>query len=342
MSFADATDFEQVDPQILLGFPELVAELGGDGDSLLKAVEIDPLALRDGQAAVTCRQMAELVGTAATRLQCPDFGMQLAQRQTKAINTPLLQTLRSSRNLGEAIDHVIGHSFAHSRAAAIWVERCPHEGEVKIGHDILIEGVPDTRQAIEQILLIEYLTRLEATTGFARARRVEFRHLPVASRARYRTHFRCEALFGRAADCIVYDEKILMMPIATPNPVTRGHAMAQIRATHRIHKPPLHISVRGYLLHRLGRDACSNLDVAAALELHPRTLHRGLQREGTSFQRVKDRVRSDLLTHYLNHSNLSLSEISCRLGFSEQSAMTRFCRQWLGFSPRVWRRKMEE
>lgn len=91
--------------------------------------------------------------------------------------------------------------------------------------------------------------------------------------------------------------------------------------------------MRGLVIHLLGSERCTNEGVASELGLHARTMHRRLCSEGTSFQRVKNQVRRDLLIHYLDQTDFPIAQISERLGFAEQSAMTRFCRQCLATSP---------
>lgn len=324
--------FDRVHPCILWSFSDLVAEQGGDPDAMLRRVDIDPAA-DGGNREVSYRQMVDLVALAAAELSCPDFGMHLAKTQAGLIRTPLCQLVRNSRTLGEALENVVSHGYAHSLAAAIWLKRCASDETVMVGHDILITGSPDRRQAIEQILLIEYLTCREATGGLVRARRVEFRHQPVSPLACYRSYFGCEVLFGKPADAIVYGEQALSCPITTADPSAFRKNIAVIEASFDQREPPLRATVRGIIAHLLGSDGCTNGGVAAELAMHTRTLNRRLRQEGTSFQRIKNQVRRDLLVHYLEQTNFPVSEISERLGFAEQSAMTRFCRKWLADSP---------
>jgi AraC-like DNA-binding protein len=329
----EPSSIERGDRSILLGFPELVEELGGDSTSLLRRVTIDPTMLRRGQSEVSYRQLMDLVTIAARELDCPDFGMRLAKHQAHAIRTPLLKIVQSSATLGDALDEVVRHSYAHSLAATVWLRKSPDEETVMLGHDILIAGAQDRRQAIEQILLVEYLTCLAATAGQARARRVEFRHQPISPPARYRAYFGCEARFDQPVDAIVYGEQALSVPISTPDPTSRRQTIAGIDAAFAQHKPPLPARTRGLIVHLLGSERCSVVEVASNLGLHERTLHRTLRREGTSFQEIKNQVRRDLLIDYLDRTDFPLAQISERLGFAEQSAMTRFCRRWLGTSP---------
>lgn len=333
MDASDAVRYDRVDPRILAMFPDLVNGLGGSAEKLLLAVRIKPPVMRGEDLVVNYRQMVNLLALSATELGCVDFGMRLARLQAGAIQSPLLQVVHSSATLGEALDHVIQHSYAHSRAASIWLRPHPDDGIVMLGHDILIEGVPDKRQAIEQILLVEYLTCLAATGERAQARRVDFRHEPVADTSVYRAHFGCPVRFAQPVDAIVYDAKTLSAPIIAPDRATCSAILERISRAFVDREQPLHVKVRGLITHLLGYDDCSNLIVAAELELHPRAMHRKLAQEATSFQRIKNEVRQDLLLYYLDQTDLAFTEISERLGFSEQSAMTRFCQKWLSVSP---------
>lgn len=323
-----------MDPRILRALPDLVRDLGGDPDALMREAGGGAGVAGADDAAVSYRLMVDCVGLAAVRLHCPDFGMRLAQRQAGAIHSPLLAVVRNSRTLGDALEHVIRLGFAHSLAAALWMKRYPDEAIVRVGHDILIEGAPERRQAIEQILLIEYLTCREATGGHARARRVEFRHQPMAAPAVYRAHFGCAVRFGQDVDAIVYGEAAMACPIVAPDAAARDRAIAAIDTAFAARERPLHAQVRSEVIHRLGQAACANADVASALGVHLRTLHRRLRAEGTSFRQIKHEVRRDRLIACLDQTDLSIAQISERLGFAEQSATSRFCRQVLGEAPR--------
>ena len=81
--------------------------------------------------------------------------------------------------------------------------------------------------------------------------------------------------------------------------------------------------------------------MAAALGLHPRTLHRRLTVEGSTFRHIKDEVRRDRLRRYLEATDLDLAAISEKLGFAEQSVMTRRCNRWFALPPSALRRTLE-
>jgi len=86
-----------------------------------------------------------------------------------------------------------------------------------------------------------------------------------------------------------------------------------------------------------GETGCSIATVAQQLSLSVRTLQVRLQREGTSYQALLDKVRLDSAIHYLRASSLSVAEIAERLNFSETSAFSRFFKSRMGLTPRQMR-----
>jgi AraC-like DNA-binding protein len=330
--------FDVVHARILRFFPELVEALGGDRHALLRQVGIDPELGSEGGLAPTYRQAIQLIELAATALDCPDFGMRLAMLQGGGgMFGPLGLVMKNSRTFGEALRYASGHSYAHSLAAGIWLRR-PRSGKsLFVGHDILLDRLPNKSQAIEQLLLLGHLSAMEITGGHARVRRVHFRHQPLSSLATYRRYFGCEVRFGQSEDGVSFSERDLACPITDPDAQAYQAATAYIEAEFSRHRPPLHAHARGVIMHFLDTELCTNERVAAELKLHPRTMHRRLKTEGTSFQQIKDEVRRDLMLYYLQQTDLSFARISERLGFAEQSVMTRSCRRWFSAPPTALR-----
>jgi AraC-like DNA-binding protein len=327
--------FDVVHARVLRFFSDLVEELGGDPKILIQQAGINQGKKNaDGLVGATYRQMVGLIELAAVKLRCPDFGLRLATLQSgSGMFGPLGMVMQNSRTFGDALDYVSRHSYAHSLAARIWLRRSPLTKSVFAGHDILLDGVPNKSQAMEQILLVGHLAALEITGGRARARRVHFRHQPVSSLRTYRRNFGCAIRFGQNEDGVVFTERDLESPILAPDSGIYQAAIAFIDAKFTRHRPPLHAEARGAIMQFLGTDHCTNDRVATALKLHPRTMHRRLSAEGTSFQQIKDEVRRDVLLYYLENTKLDFAHISERLGFAEQSVMSRICNHWFSMSP---------
>ena len=64
-----------------------------------------------------------------------------------------------------------------------------------------------------------------------------------------------------------------------------------------------------------------------------RNLQRKLKNTNTSFRELLDEMRRELAKQYVNNSDVSLSEVTFLLGFSESSSFSRAYKRWHGVSP---------
>ena len=80
-------------------------------------------------------------------------------------------------------------------------------------------------------------------------------------------------------------------------------------------------------------------EMARALFLSPRTLHRRLQEEGTSLRLIRESLRQDLATEWLTKTRRPLSRIAADLGYAEPSAFYRAFMAWTGEGPRHFRQR---
>jgi AraC-like DNA-binding protein len=69
-------------------------------------------------------------------------------------------------------------------------------------------------------------------------------------------------------------------------------------------------------------------------------MQRRLAQEGTSFEVIKEEARRDLAQRYLAQPDLSMSQITLLLGYSEQASFGRSCRRWFDLSPRDMRARL--
>jgi AraC-like DNA-binding protein len=87
----------------------------------------------------------------------------------------------------------------------------------------------------------------------------------------------------------------------------------------------------------LGRELPSFEELTAALNMSPRTLRRRLEKEGTSYQKIKDNARRDVAISLLSRDQLTVSDVAERVGFSDPSAFHRSFKKWTGQSPGAYR-----
>jgi AraC-like DNA-binding protein len=82
---------------------------------------------------------------------------------------------------------------------------------------------------------------------------------------------------------------------------------------------------------------CSMDQVARALDVDRRTLHRHLADEGETFSSILHTTRAGLAERYLANERNSMTDVSQLLGFTAPSAFSRWFLQQFGKSPREWR-----
>jgi AraC-like DNA-binding protein len=98
----------------------------------------------------------------------------------------------------------------------------------------------------------------------------------------------------------------------------------------------LQVQVRSRLRLLLPEGHAAAAEVATALGMSERTLHRRLHAAGSSFRRVLEAFREAEAERLLASARLPLGEVALRLGFSDQTAWNRAFRRWKGMSPTEW------
>jgi len=78
-------------------------------------------------------------------------------------------------------------------------------------------------------------------------------------------------------------------------------------------------------------------EVAGIFHLTPRTLHRRLLDEGTSFNEILEEVRHVLAVEYLKAGQLDMQEIAWQLGYSDLSNFRRAFKRWEGVAPSAFK-----
>jgi AraC-like DNA-binding protein len=77
-----------------------------------------------------------------------------------------------------------------------------------------------------------------------------------------------------------------------------------------------------------------SLNVTARLfHLTPRTLHRRLLDEGTSFKEILEEVRHTLAVEHLKAGHLTMGEIAYTLGYTDLANFRRAFKRWAGMPP---------
>lgn len=164
--------------------------------------------------------------------------------------------------------------------------------------------------------------------------------------------FNTRVRYGQPRNLLRMDAAQLDLPFAAYNPLLAPHLLAQAQAallqvrSRHSWSARVRQALHSLLAGAVAPDQAANLDRIAAmagmesgdaagpaalmprlcrrLGMAPWTLRRALQLEGTTFRALELEVKDETSRRLLLQSELSLAEISLRLGFASQSAFSRF------------------
>lgn len=319
-------------------FAELVDRRGHSSSSLLKAVRIDPEAIDEKNRLIPYKQMVALLELAAEVLDCPDFGLRLAQRQyADGILGPLDIAMRNSPTVGEAWHYCAEHVYLYSTGTSLSLTTSPTNGSTQLRFEILLDRIYHQRQAVEHALLVSQLATRMFSGGSAAAREVWFTHEPLATFSGHEDYFGCKVRFAQPCNALFFDRKDFAASVAGQDERVLEMATYFIDTQFPALETTIRTKVRLAIEQKLQAGSCTQSDIASALGMHPRTLQRRLKGENVNFEAIKDDVRRDAAVRYLRQTSLPLKSITGLLGYSELSVLYRSCHRWFALSPNAIR-----
>ena len=324
----------------LRGFGALVTELGGDPARLLQRFDIAAEVLEhdDGLLSITAHD--RMLDAAAAELDCPDFGLRLAERQDLTILGPVARAVATSATATEALDAAARFLFVHSPVLTIGIDDDPwgRRGVVALTYRKEVSESPYSPQAIELGLGVFYRVALQLLGESTGLRSVEIPHGPLSPVDRYLDFFSADVKFDRPVSALCADVRVLDSAFETADEEIRRAAVEHLTGAYSDPADSIATQVRRVVSESLPGPVPPLSEVARTLHLHPRTLQRRLVVVGTSFGQVVDDLRRDRAHRYITTTDLSLAQVADLVGFAEQSTLSHAVRRWFGLSPGELRR----
>ncbi|MEW9853883.1 AraC family transcriptional regulator [Novosphingobium sp. M1R2S20] len=330
----ESTAPAMVRAESLTGFAELVRSRGHDPNPLIEAARIDPADIHRRDHLIPYRQMIQLLENAAEQLLCPDLGLRLAKRQySEGILGPLDIAMRNSETVSDAWRYCADHVHTYSSGAHLSVVRESEAARTGIRFEIILPRVYRQRQAVEHALLLSHLATRMFSGERAQPEEVWFTHEPLEGGSAHGEYFGCRVRFGQPCNALFYAQSDFDVPVVGRDDRVLQLATYFIDAQFPSVDSLIRTRVRIAIEKQLAQGSCTQVEVAAALRMHPRTLQRRLRSEGENFEAMKDEVRRDAAVRYLRQTRLPLKTVAGLLGYSELSVLYRSCQRWFGESP---------
>ncbi|MEE4174822.1 MAG: AraC family transcriptional regulator [Xanthomonadales bacterium] len=316
---------------------ELVRSFGQDPKPVFEAAGVDPEIRFDGNARLSRPQMNALHLAAYQATGDVALGLRVVTAYHPSHMGALGYAFLASRTPRDAWNKM--HRYSRIESDTFQLTLRERDPEFHVTYFWEGDWSPIDSQIYMVMALLVHLHRRVAGPE-ANPLRVEFSTPAPAELSAFEDHFQCELRFDQPRELLVLPTDVLDRPsprahpeleLATEEMVARYLAMRD--------KADILSQVRAALFECLPEGDVSAQRIAEQLHMTDRTLRRRLDDQGVSFRRLLSDVRRDLALRYLADENLSLTEISYLLGFSEPSSFTRAFRGWTGQSPSAARKE---
>ncbi|HIK74962.1 MAG TPA: AraC family transcriptional regulator [Alcanivorax sp.] len=318
---------------------------GVDNADALTAAGIDPRILGLPDVHVPGDRFAALITALADRSGDPLFGLHASEYLPPGVFNVLGYIALSASTLLEALAKVARYEKRVGDLGR--VETQLRGNESRILWHCHFTRQPVRRHLVEAVFAgwLGY-TRWLADDPALTPERVWFEHAgPTDARQtrEYQRLFGCPVDFSQPYSALIGDRDMLARPPRRPQPHQLGpledHAARHLETLGIA--TTLSLRVRHYLQAALGGPLPDRDQVAHALRLNTRTLHRHLVAEGTGWREILDSVRLERAKTRLLESRCPQAEIAADLGYADIRCFQRSFKRHTGVTPGQYRRGVD-
>lgn len=314
---------------------------GLDPRALLREAGIDPLVYGDPQGAIDGRELFRLVQHIQAALDDAYVGF-LAERCRLALEVERTLSYLHCETFGESLRV----SIRFTQALSIDIgPQLVEEGRTGLKHVCIyhtIEGVDRDIFVWLRFLWIYHLF------SWLIGRPIKLRSVSVRGARPFQANgfdrfavFNCPVEFDAPIDALCYDRSDLNARLV--------HGTLAEYQEHEASNPDWFATPGGQLNWRTQTEhvllefqraehwSATIEMVAERLRSNPRRLRRDLAREGENFQHIRTRLRGELAAAFLLVTDMPITSVGYRVGFSEPGSFTRNFVEWTGMTPSQYR-----
>lgn len=278
----------------------------------------------------------QLVRDALRLSREPALGLFVGEQLAPAAHGVVGDAVLSSATLREAIG--LFERYIPLRLPLVAVSLETGAGEARL---VFTETCPlgEIRRPVVEAVVLSLKNALEAISlGASRIGGVAFGFEAPGYAALAREVLRCPVRYGQRWTGFRLPLALLDVPLRAADPIAFREAAAVCQ--HELDRltADTTVSARVQRLMLEKQTGFPSLTVTArALHLAPRTLHRRLEAEGTSFKALLEGVRRTLALAHLRQGRFTIEEIAYALGYTDIANFRRAFRRWEASPPSAFR-----
>jgi AraC-like DNA-binding protein len=321
---------------LLASAPEVLRSFGVDPEATAKAAGVDPTVPMRPGGTISFTQLGRYLQQCVADSGCTEFGLLVGLTGEFNRLGLVTQLMRTAPTLGAALQDLAMNQVRFARGATTFIQRIGDE--TRIGYTVHQPGV----LAREQIsaAAVAFGTRIVRDLAPGVPCEVHLAQAPPADRRdlrRYEKLLGARVHFDAEYSAVAIRNAALSCRLASADREERAQLLEAMRSYWPSAPPKVCYLVFRTLIAQISGSDLSLAETARQLAMHPRTLERRLEEDGTSFSLIREAARFEVARQLLLGTRLNMTEIALAIGYAQPAAFSRTFRRWAGVSPRRFR-----
>ncbi|MFQ3171013.1 MAG: AraC-like DNA-binding protein [Oleispira sp.] len=266
----------------------------------------------------------------------PNIGLHIGEKMPVYRGQVLQYLFLSSPTFGDGLMRALNYQRLLSDATLATFEMVGSEASIRVSSSS--EKVKDLKHLSEATIigLIKFFSYV--TDGKFVLNRVHFTHSLEGNDLEHQRIYDCDVAFGKVDNRLFFNTDILSIPSLHAEPeLLQLHEKLASEHVAKLERQDVVAKVNRIIGEVLETGQVNLEQVAAKLEIKPRTLRTRLAEANTNFNQLLANYRCNLAKKLLANTNETIDEIVYLTGFSEPSTFYRAFKRWTQVTPIEYR-----
>ncbi len=322
------------------GVVDLIERNSGDPDSILGNARIRPHDLSSPYNELVLTQFCSLFEEAARQTGNSNFGLHFGKGFRPQHLGAIGYAAISSPTLASALHNMETYFPAHQGQSSFGLIQ--DSDILWLSYRIFDPHIAERRQDAELSMGMFLNIFRHALGPDWSPMEIRFEHETPDGAQEHERVFNAPVRFGRRTNAFAFRRRDLDARMPSQDPYLFSVIEPFLKSRFELTRSPEDFAtkVRNQIKLHLGDVAPTIAEMASIFGMTDQSFHRQLREHGITFQDLVNAARKELALHYMDESDMPLTEVAHCLGYSELSAFSRAFRSWTGVSPQRYRRNV--